>query len=51
MSEEDILAEEYLVKGMTGVKAQPCSKTFDEYRRERYTGRSTAIRSHIYRAS
>ena len=62
LSEEDIsLAEEYLVKVMAGVKAKPCSKTFDEYRREKYTGgsrgindlppTSTAIRSHIHRAS
>ena len=41
LSEEDIsLAEEHLVKVRASVKAKPCSKTFDEYRSERYTGGS-----------
>ena len=59
LSEDDIaLAEEYLVKVMAGVSAKPRSKTFDEYRLEKYTSSShsglsdlpptsTAIRAHI----
>ena len=61
LSDEDIaLAEEYLVKVMAGVKAKTYSKTFDEYRKEKYTGgstgisdlppTSTAIHAHIHRA-
>ena len=61
---EDVmaLAGEYLVKVMAGINAKPRSKTFDDYRLEKYTSgsqsglsdlppTSTAIRSHIHRAA
>ena len=62
LSEDDIvLAEEYLVKVQAGVISKPKSKTFDEYRKEKYTSSaigitdlqptSTAVRSHIQRAA
>ena len=42
--EDDLrLAEEYLVKLMTGVNAKPLSSTFDGYRHEKYSSSNTGM--------